>query len=258
MPLKISLHIFSTDSDLKISSDTLDFDDIKTEYKKSKRIKRIRLDYAGTLLRQIFVVSMIRIGIYLLQMISFMPFIGMFTHYFHTFLIFLALLVQLPTTVLNFIILTLTDKFNLTGFDFRLNCPLSDKLIVWTKGFFGDSKLASIRTIRNIVLKYDNKNELDVDDGEKLMEALDNLGISREYLIHIGLDLNNLDTFAKKIKDNIDVIFAKGIQLIFDENNGIKSLFVDIINDSNNNDRNNKKREKSVNKLKDKINKHFD
>ncbi|VBB17747.1 hypothetical protein YASMINEVIRUS_210 [Yasminevirus sp. GU-2018] len=234
MPLKIALHVFSTDSDLKQNientmAETSDIKELKQAYRQSRKIKRIRLDYGGTLLRQTLVVFIIRMLIMMLPLFEVIPFIGLFSNYVYAFLLFLIILIQTPTTVINSMIDVVAHKLNIRQHNLHLTCPLSDKIIVWIKGSIGDSKLASIRTIRDILLKYDERSVLLVEDIERLFDALDNLGISKEYLKSIGLDVNNLEAFVDKIKDKTDILFANGLQLIFDDNTNIQDLMTNAV-----------------------------
>jgi hypothetical protein len=234
MSIKIALHVFSYESDLRKHMETLmtqtnDMKELKLAYKQLRKIKRIRLDYVRTLLRQILVVTVIKMLITMLPIFTVIPILGMFFHYIHISLIVLSILVQIPTTILNFFISMITKKLNINNHNFYLVCPLSDKIVFWIKTCICDTKLLSIRTIQDILLKYDKKTEFSIDDGDRdrLMDSLDNLGISKEYLKSVGLDLNNMDNFVAQIKEKTNILFAQGVQLIFNGNTNISDLMTD-------------------------------
>jgi hypothetical protein len=235
MPLKIALHVLSNDSDSVKAPDTTELQELKLAYRQSKKIKKIRTDYQGTLLRQMLVVTGLGFIMQLVPLLKMLPIIGMFSYYIRLLLIILIILVQTPTIILNHIVAWITDKIKFTRCDLHLNSPVSDKIIVYIKNSINGSnrsngsKLSSIQDIRDIMLKYD-RVEFNPDDGkndgEKLFAALDNLGINTDYLGNIGLDLTNMDTFVKNIKQKIDTIF--------DTMPGIKALFVEVIKKTNN------------------------
>lgn len=267
MPLKIAFQVFSTNSDLKLNisntiASTTDIRELKQVYKQSKKLKKIRSDYGETLLRQTFVVILIRLMMALIPLIEMIPIIGLFIALFsnciYIFLLFLTILIQIPTSILNSFIDIIMCKFYMKHHNLHLSCPLSDKIILWIKGFMNDSKLTSIRIVRDIALKYDmskcdehqchnnfkhdnfKHDELKNDDHsnllhssvlmndiEKLSEALNNLGISKEYLRRINI--NNFVTLIKYIKQKTNLFFAKGFQLLFDDNTNIQDLMIDII-----------------------------
>ena len=231
MPIKIALHVFSSDSDLRKHMDTMitetnDMKELKIAHKQTKKIKRMRLDYAGTLLRQILVVTVIRILIMLVPILTIMPITCMISHYIHISLIFLTILVQTPTTMLNFFISLITEKLNIRSHDFYLECPLSDKIVMWIKTLISDTKISSIRTIRDILLKYDGGADFSTEDGNLIIDSLNTLGISKETLKKVGIDPNNMDKIIGLIKEKI----ANGLQIISDGNTSISDLMTNVVN----------------------------
>lgn len=247
MPIKILLHVFSSDSDLKLNienvmAETSDVKTLKNIYKQSRKIKRIRLEYAGTLLRQISVVLMLNLLMKVLTTIEMIPFIGLFSTYAYSSLLFIIILIQIPTNLINIFIDMIAQRFNISDHNYHFTYPLSEWIIIWVKKLVGESKLSSIRTIRDIMLKYDcnikstindNNTDNDTNDNNKLFEALDNLGISKEYLKSIGFNGNNIELFVKKIKDKIDTLLSDETHT-----SSLKNLMTQTINNNNTNDRN--------------------
>ena len=183
MPIKIAIHVLSTDSDLKqnienMITKTSDIKELKKVYRQARKIKRIRMDYGGTLLRQTLVVLLIKIMITIICMFDTVPLIGFFSNGVYMFFLFLMILIQTPVMITNLLINNLAKKLNIKQHNMCLTQPISDNIILWIKGLIGDSKLASVREIRDINLKYDECSTLLVEDIEKLFNALSNLGIS--------------------------------------------------------------------------------
>lgn len=238
MPIKIAFHVFSSDSDLRkhmenLMTETNDMRELKIAYKQSRKIKRNRSDYAGTLLRQILVVTIIRIIIMMIPILTIVPVFGMFSHFIHIFFIFLIVLVQIPTAVLNYLMSLTANKLNIKAHSFYMDRPLSDRIITQIKICISDSKLSSIRTIRDILLKYDERTKFCAGDGEQLMDSLNNLGISKEYLKSIGLDFNNMNNSLSLIKEKIDILFVNILQFVFDGN--INKLMINAMKNTSEN-----------------------
>lgn len=242
IPIKIFLHVFSSDSDLKLNienvmTETSDVKILKNIYRQSRKIKRIRLEYAGTLLRQISVVLMLNLLMKILTIFEMIPFIGLFSTYTYSFLLFIVILIQIPTNLINIFIDIVAQKFNINNdHNNYFTYPLSDWIIIWVKKLVGESKLTSIRTIRDIMLKYDcniksiiddnnTDNTNDDNDNNKLFEALDNLGINKEYLKSIGFNSNNIELFVNKIKDKINTLLSDETHIL-----DLKNLVTQTIN----------------------------
>jgi len=218
MPLKIVLHVFSSDSDLKHSIEntiatTSDIDEIKQAYKQAKKLKQKRLDYTSTLLRQTLVIILIKILMTFLPIFELIPFIGLFSNYVYALLLTTIMVVQTPTTLINLLIDTICHKMNIKYHNLYITSPISDKMIDWLKEVIGNSKLSSIRTIRDTVLKYDNKTT----DIEQVVHDLGdvNVNVNMDYLNHLGINADNLNIVINLLKDQTKKLFTDGLRIIF-------------------------------------------
>jgi hypothetical protein len=230
-PLKIALHISSTDIDLiqQMESNASDFNELKQLHKQSKKLMRIRSDYGFMLLRQIFVVSAIRMMIGLIPVLNFIPFMSLVTIYLRIGLLLLMILVQVPTTLINALISHIMEKFELGPAQLaHLQYPISDQLVDWVKNMISETKFASIRIIRDVLLKYDNNDVIDPSDNENLISALNNLGIKKELLSYIKIDLKTINNIFTDLKASISSIIITGynsISTIFTNNDKLNEPF---------------------------------
>jgi len=183
--LKIVFHVISDDSDLKQHLETTmnadhNIKELKMINKKTKQIKRVRYEYTGTLLKQILAIIIIRIMIMFLPFLAIVPFIGSFSNIIHLFLLILMLMTQIPLPFINLIISLIARKLNIPTQNCYMMYSMSDIIISWIKRFINESKLSSIRTARDIILKYENDKKIELYDNDYncMLNTFNNLGIN--------------------------------------------------------------------------------
>jgi hypothetical protein len=197
MPIKIAIHIFSSNEDLKKFPKTDDHREQKNQYLCAKKLNRVRLDYTGVLLRQIFIVQSIKFMIQLLPFIGAIPIISIITPYIHLMLLVLALFVQIPVSMLNHIMSRITDKMKLFGYELRSNYLLSDKIVLAVKRNIGEQKLVALREIRDVTIKCDEGIGFDETDKKNVISSLDCLGINinGDYLANVNFNPDDYKFF---------------------------------------------------------------
>jgi hypothetical protein len=167
-----------------------------------------------------------------LPIINTIPLLGIFYRSIYIILMILIIIIQTPTTILNFIIRYVINKVDYIGIidntnqlnldSLQMDNPLSDKIINFIISRTSNSKLKPIQNITHLMIKYDKKNKIDVKDCEKIFEALDELGIKKQYLAHVGLNTEDLYGSFLKIKNNMGLIFSICARLLFDDKFNIK------------------------------------
>ena len=197
MPCKIALHVFSNDH--RTSIDQVKERDSVTKLTRGHS-RKIKTEYESGLLRQIFVVTLIRTFISLLSIMNLIPIIGLFSHYVHLFLLFLTILVQTPVTILNRILGSVNNKLNTK---LILNYPLHDLIIMRIVNHINESKIVSIKTVRDIMLKYDDGTD-DPEDKDRLLQSLNELGIGTTTIIR----------YYVIFKQKIYILFLRAIHIL--------------------------------------------
>lgn len=234
MIFKIGMHIFSSDSCIAQSPSDINL----TENKNVKIInKKSRSNYTGTLLRQSFIIAVIRIIIVIIDIFDSIPLLNMFSigNYVHLVLLVLSFMILTPTSIINSLLSKLTKKISFLNSNILLNCPLSDRIIFWIKKCIGNAKLSAVQVIGDIIIKYDDNTILDRHDGAKLLDALDQLGVSQEYLKHIGIDdKERIAELYSTIKLKIEKIMVRTVQMLLDGNIEVEKIFTDIVKNTNN------------------------
>jgi hypothetical protein len=182
-PFKIAMHLFSSDTELKNIKQEIenmknnDINQIKELHKKSKKIIQDRVNYGSALLKQILIVSIVRIIITLMSILNFIPFMGLFSIYIRVGLLIFIGIVQIPTTIINILISFGTNLFGLdnSNNDYYVTESLSNNIIQLIKNTIGESSLNSIKIIHDLIIKYENNDTFDSTDKEKIIKALNNI-----------------------------------------------------------------------------------
>ncbi len=136
------------------------------------------------LLRQTFIIVMIQLLIYVLNIIETIPFINIMSlfNYISFLLIMLSYLIILPTGIVNILVKKLTSKIYFFNNEILLNEPLSDKIILLIKSYIGHN-INIINNYRQIIRDYDNK---DVDNKymNNLMDTFENYKFENAKIIY--------------------------------------------------------------------------
>jgi hypothetical protein len=187
-------------------------------------------EYSGILLRQILVISALRLITSIVPILNLIPILNIFTYYINLLLLITIILVQTPTSILNYWIKSITLKMNIIKHDLYLKYPLSDTLINLVKKYIDQNKLEALNEIQKINMKYDSGSKLSPDDGDKIMGALDKLGIKRDKLIEMGFDISNVDNLIKKSKYRIDLCIKYGTRILTESNVDLNEFFSKFVN----------------------------
>lgn len=204
LPIKILVHVLSSDTDLEDMLNSIDLSDsntskLKKKYFEVRKIKRLRLEYGDTLLKQAFITIIIKnILEYCMPVISFVPVLGLFHDYIYAFLVLTMFIIQLPTSVINNFL-----KYIIKNYDGKhekiFTYPLSDKIMILFKSYFiAKDKNLKISSTRDIIMK----NDIVLDGSEN--EVSNNV---YSYLIKIfgkiGVDENKIQITTKNITKTI-------------------------------------------------------
>jgi len=187
-------------------------------------------EYSGILLRQILVISALRLITSIVPILNLVPILNIFTYYINLLLLITIILVQTPTSILNYWIKSITLKMNIIKHDLYLKYPLSDILINLVKKYIDQNKLEALNEIQKINMKYDSGSKLNPDDGDKIMDALDKLGIKRNTLMNLGLDIANIDSLAKRSKYRIDLCIKYASRILTESNVDLNEFFSKFVN----------------------------
>jgi hypothetical protein len=192
MPLKIAMHVFSSDTDIKEQMDkkikeTDDINYLKKIYTDARKTKRERLDYGMMLMRQSFVVMFLRLLMTLIPIIDAIPILSLFSGYIYLLILLLTIVIHIPVSLVNIFLRYITKMM---GFivEFRISTPMSDTIVIKLRRMIPESKINAIRDIRNMLMIYDSGSceSLNID---KMVDALNKIGISKN-LINV-LYINN-------------------------------------------------------------------
>ncbi len=197
MPCKIALHVFSNDHRKCVENEIQN--DVETKETR-RHSRKIKIEYESGLLRQIFVVSLIRTLISMLSIMNLIPIIGLFSHYVHLFLLFLTILVQTPVTILNRILGSVNNKLN-TKFHFYY--PFHEIIIKRIISHITESKIIAIKTVRDVMLKYDDGTH-EPDDKERILLSLNELGIGTDTMTR----------YYDILKQKIYILFFRACHLL--------------------------------------------
>lgn len=182
MIVKLFITIFSNDEkDLKHQIKTIESNNIKnlkSLHRSYRPTQHVRNEFKESLLKQIFVVFVLRAIIFVLPIIliplfAVVPLMGIVVNSIHLVLLLLMILVQVPVPVINIIINNLKKELNIVIFDFSLKNPLSDTIILLLKSLISIETKLSIQTIRDNIVLIDSKTKLSKKDSELLLKSFD-------------------------------------------------------------------------------------
>lgn len=235
MPCKLALHIFSNTTENMNTDINIENSEDKKKYKEVIKLKKMRANYTKLLLKQSLIVTILRIMIALLSILYIFPFTGIFTQIIYVILMSLIICVQIPTTILNYIIGIVANKFKFIKCDFKLSGPISEKLLSWIINYTNNFKKTSIINVRDIIMKYemsrDSNEEILTEDVDKLVYIMNSCGLNinkytdklnklnnniKIYFHNNDIDVDNLIMLFKNYLDKLLVLCKNIIKHIFD------------------------------------------
>lgn len=153
-------------------------------------------NYSNVLLKQMFLIVLIKTLISFIPFLDLIPIVRIISYPVYLILILSAIVIQVPVTMLNKMIGFIFDKIKLSKISSYIHVnPVYDKLILRITNMFDDSKIARLRIIRNIFLKYESDVPWNPKDVNKMSSAMNDLGIN-QIVDNIGIN---------QIVDNIDI-----------------------------------------------------
>jgi len=155
-------------------------------------------NYSNVLLKQMFLIVLTKTMISFIPFLDLIPIIRIISYPVYLILITFAIVIQTPVTMLNKILNITMDRMKISNTSFFRNYlhmyPVYDRLINKLVTMIDNSKIMYMRTIRNIVLKYESDTAWNPKDMNKMSSALNELGINQM--------VDNID--IKDIKSSIN------------------------------------------------------
>lgn len=156
--------------------------------------------YSNILLKQMFLIVLVKTMISIIPFIELIPIIRILSYPIYLILITFALIIQVPVAILNKIIGIGLDKTRFAKNNFIKNIlhinTLYDGLILKITKLIDDSKIVRMRMIRNILLKYESDVPWNPRDMNKMLSALNDLGINQ--IVDGGIEIKS--SFSDIIK----------------------------------------------------------
>ena len=140
-------------------------------------------NYSSVLLKQMFLVVLTKTLISFVPFLDLIPIVRIISYPIYLILISFAIIIQVPVTMLNKIINIIMDKTKLGKNSFiraylHIN-PVYDRIINKITNIIDITKITYMRTIRNILLKYESDISWNPKDMNKVSSALGELGINQ-------------------------------------------------------------------------------
>jgi hypothetical protein len=140
-------------------------------------------NYSNVLLKQMFLIVLTKTMISFIPFLDLIPIIRIISYPVYLILIIFAIMIQTPVTMLNKMLNIIMDRMKISNTGFIRNYlhvyPVYDRLINKFVAMIENSKIMYMRTIRNIVLKYESDTAWNPKDMNKMSSALNELGINQ-------------------------------------------------------------------------------